>query len=77
MNLYRLLKFASGRKMPRQFKLIGLAAMFRMRRRTAGVFMDPILACNLRCRMCYFSDPEKRSAMKGIISPLDDIKRNL
>ena len=71
MNLYRLLKFASGRKMPRQFKLIGLAAMFRMRRRTAGVFMDPILACNLRCRMCYFSDPEKRSAMKGIISDRD------
>lgn len=33
MNLYRLMKLAAGRKMPRPFKLLGLAAMFRMRHR--------------------------------------------
>lgn len=59
---------AVGRGMPRPVKLVGLAAMFRLHRRTAGVFLDPILACNLRCRMCYFSDPEKRASMKGIMT---------
>ncbi len=59
---------AVGRGLPRPVKLAGLAAMFRLRRRTAGVFLDPVLACNLQCRMCYFSDPEKRASMKGIMT---------
>lgn len=68
MNLYSLLKMATGNKFPIPVKMLGLAALFRLRRRTAGVFLDPVLACNLRCKMCYFSDPEKRASMKGIIS---------
>lgn len=68
MNLYKLMKMAVGHGLPRPVKLAGLAAMFRLRRRTAGVFLDPVMACNLRCRMCYFSDPEKRARMKGIMS---------
>ena len=68
MNLYKLIKMAVGHGLPRPVKLAGLAAMFRLRRRTAGVFLDPVLACNLRCRMCYFSDPVKRASMKGIMS---------
>lgn len=67
MNLYRLMKMAVGHGLPRQVKLAGLAVMFRLRRRTAGVFLDPVLGCNLRCRMCYFSDPVKRREMKGIM----------
>lgn len=67
-ELYKLLKMAVGRGLPRPVKLAGLAAMFRLRRRTAGVFLDPVLACNLRCRMCYFSDQEKRASMKGIMT---------
>lgn len=59
---------AVGRGLPQPVKLVGLATMFRLRRRTAGVFLDPILSCNLRCRMCYFSDPEKRASMKGIMA---------
>lgn len=68
MNLYKLMKMAVGHGLPRPVKLAGLAAMFRLRRRTAGVFLDPVMACNLRCRMCYFSDPKKRVQMKGIMS---------
>lgn len=62
------MKVAVGKGLPRPVKLVGLAVMFRLRRRTAGVFLDPVLACNLRCRMCYFSDPVKRAEMKGTIS---------
>lgn len=29
-------------------------------RRYIGVFLDPVLACNIKCRMCYFSDNENR-----------------
>ena len=68
MNLYKLMKMAVGHGLPQPVKLAVLAAMFRLRRRTAGVFLDPVLACNLRCRMCYFSDPVRRASMKGIIS---------
>ena len=44
MNLYRLMKMAVGHGLPRQVKLAGLAVMFRLRRRTAGVFLDPVLS---------------------------------
>lgn len=30
-----------------------------------GIFFDPVLGCNFRCRMCYFSNEEKRKTMKG------------
>ncbi len=35
---------------------------------------DPILACNLRCKMCYFSNDEWRKNNKGIFKP-EDINR--
>lgn len=62
------MKMAVGHGMPRPVKLAGLAALFRLRRRTAGVFLDPVMACNLRCKMCYFSNPEKRKSMKGMMT---------
>jgi molybdenum cofactor biosynthesis enzyme MoaA len=33
--------------------------------------MDPVLACNLRCKMCYFSDPEKRKTKNGVFKKED------
>ena len=33
---------------------------------------DPVLACNLRCKMCYFSDPEARKELHGTFS-IEDI----
>lgn len=37
-------------------------------RRYIGIFFDPVLACNLRCKMCYFSDAEKRKNYKGVFA---------
>ena len=37
------------------------------------IAMDPALACNLRCRMCYFSDPETLNEMGGRFTD-EDIK---
>lgn len=64
MNIYKALRFFAG-KVPGPMKLMALAAMLRLRRRMTGIFLDPVLACNLRCRMCYFSDPARRAEMRG------------
>lgn len=69
MKLYSLLKLAGGNRIPPGLKIFGLAAMYGLGRRVVGVFMDPVMSCNLRCKMCYFSDPVKRGEMKGVISP--------
>lgn len=69
MNVYKLLKLAGLNSIPSPIKLLGLWSMMIMHRRMIGVFMDPVLACNIRCKMCYFSDPKKRSTMKGFMSP--------
>lgn len=69
MNLYRKLRLFAGRRLPGPLKIAALAAMHAGGRRVIGVFLDPVLGCNLRCRMCYFSDPDKRKEMHGIISP--------
>lgn len=78
MNLYKLLKLASG-KLPGGVKIIGLAAMHACGRRVAGVFVDPVMSCNLRCKMCYFSDPERRRELHGVMTPqeIDTMTRAL
>ena len=68
MNIYKLLKIAGLNSIPSPLKLFGLWTMLVSRRRIIGIFLDPVLACNIRCKMCYFSDPEKRKEMKGIIN---------
>lgn len=71
MNIYRLLGLAASTALPAPLKLLGLLAMHVSGRRTIGIFMDPVLACNLRCRMCYFSDPAQRVNMRGSIAAAD------
>ena len=34
-------------------------------KRYLGVYLDPVLSCNLRCQMCYFSDEEHRKELHG------------
>lgn len=68
MNIYRLLRLASRGTLPRPLKLLGLGAMLLAGRRVAGVFIDPVLGCNLRCRMCYFSDPARRAELHGVMT---------
>lgn len=64
-NVYLLLKLNRYIKSFR-LKSLGIYLMHLSGKRYLGVFLDPVLACNLRCRMCYFSDEEKRKTMKGI-----------
>lgn len=67
MNFYNILRLWRGR-LPRPLKFFGLWFMHVTGRRVIGVYLDPVLGCNLRCRMCYFSDPEKRRSMHGSMS---------
>ncbi|MBQ2540666.1 MAG: radical SAM protein [Paludibacteraceae bacterium] len=40
--------------------MAALWAMHVLRRRYVGVFIDTVLVCNYRCRMCYFSSEDER-----------------
>lgn len=62
MNIYHLIKMMAGNRMPASLKIFGLWGMHVSRRRLLGLYLDPVLACNLRCRMCYFSDEAQRKA---------------
>lgn len=79
MKIYNAIKIAADGRIPTPVKLLGLAAMIAAKRRYLGVFIDPVLVCNLQCMMCYFSDKEKRASMHGIISKenLDAAQRTL
>lgn len=73
MNIYNLLKANRLIKSSR-LKLAGILFLHKTKRRYFGIFFDPVLACNLRCQMCYFSDAEKRRQMHGKFS-LEEIKK--
>lgn len=57
MNIYKLLKVYQKIKSPK-VKLLGILALHITKRRYLSLNIDPALACNFRCRMCYFSDNE-------------------
>lgn len=65
MNIYKYLKVAVSGRVPDRIKLLGLWALLIGKRRMVGVFFDPVMACNLRCKMCYMSDAKGREPMKG------------
>ncbi len=46
-----------------------------LRQRYLFVRIDPVLACNLRCRMCYFSDPDHAASKRSESLSLIDIER--
>lgn len=56
---------ATGNRVPTPFKILGIWVLHVFRRRLVGIYLDPVLACNLRCRMCYFSDAEQRKRYDG------------
>ncbi len=66
-NIYDILKFFLRIK-SRRLKLFGLWLLHCSGRRYIGIFLDPVLACNLRCKMCYFSDDEKRKTYHGSLT---------
>lgn len=58
-NVYTLLKWF-GKIRSNRLRRIGVWTMYVCRKRYLGLFLDPVQACNLRCRMCYFSTPAAR-----------------
>jgi MoaA/NifB/PqqE/SkfB family radical SAM enzyme len=66
MNIYKLLKLNNAIKSHR-IKFFGLWLLNVLNKRFLSIQLDPVLACNLKCKMCYFSDPEYiRNKPKGM-----------
>lgn len=74
MNVYTLQKIYSKIKLSR-LKLFIIYMMHIFGRRYIGLFFDPVLACNLRCKMCYFSDENFRKKMRGQKMSREEVDR--
>lgn len=61
MKYYKLLKLNSLISSNR-LKILGVAILACMNKRFYSLFLDPVLACNFKCLMCYFSDPNYKPA---------------
>ena len=72
-DIYRLFRLF-GKLPGTRLKLAALYGLHVTGRRYLGVFLDPVLACNFRCRMCYFSDEAYRREARGVMS-MDDYRR--
>ena len=71
MDIYKLLKFNQSIKSHR-LKFLGLFMLSKLNKRYLAIHLDPVLACNLRCKMCYFTDDEYvRKNMKGMFKEED------
>jgi len=64
---YYLLKLNAKVKNHR-VKFLALWLFHIFKRRYFAVNFDPILACNLRCKMCYFTDKDYVKKLKGSFS---------
>lgn len=73
MNVYKLLQLNRKIKNHR-IKFLGLYLLHKFNRRYLAINLDPVLACNLRCKMCYFTDTEYVKKLKGQFKD-DEIKR--
>lgn len=60
-NIYKLIKLNRYIKSPR-LRHLGVYLFHLFGKRYFGVFVDPVFACNLRCKMCYFSDDQIRKS---------------
>lgn len=64
MNVYRLLQWNRKIKNHR-IKFLGLFLLHKFNRRYLAVNLDPVMGCNLRCKMCYFTDEDYVKTLKG------------
>ena len=64
MNIYKLLQLNRKIKNHR-IKFLGLYLLHRFNQRYLAVNLDPVMACNLRCKMCYFTDADYVKTLKG------------
>lgn len=76
MDIYKLLKL---NRMIRSNRLKLLLIFFAhlLNRRYYSVRIDPVFACNLRCRMCYFSKSRKSQPGKFTREELELIGKNI
>lgn len=65
MDFYKILKTVQNIKSHR-VKFLGLWVFNVLNKRHLNVQFDPVLACNFKCKMCYFTDPEALKKLKGI-----------
>ncbi len=66
MDIYKILKFNNFIRSHR-IKFFGLWLLSVLDKRYLAIQFDPVLACNLRCKMCYFTDEDYvRKNMKGV-----------
>lgn len=64
MNIYKLLQLNRKIKSHR-IKFLGLYLLHKFNQRYLAVNLDPVMACNLRCKMCYFTDADYVKTLKG------------
>ncbi|MEO5787816.1 MAG: radical SAM protein [Gelidibacter sp.] len=64
MNIYKLLQLNRKIKSHR-IKFLALYMLHKFNQRYLAVNLDPVLACNLRCKMCYFTDADYVKTLKG------------
>ena len=64
MDVYRLLKL-NRRIKNHRIKFLAIWLFHIFNRRYLAVNLDPVLACNFRCKMCYFTDKDFVKKMKG------------
>jgi MoaA/NifB/PqqE/SkfB family radical SAM enzyme len=64
MNVYKLLKLNRKIKSHR-IKFLGLFILHKLNKRYLAVNLDPVMACNLRCKMCYFTDDDYIKTLRG------------
>jgi len=64
MRTYTLLKLNRYFKNHR-IKFFGLYLLHKLNKRYLAVHFDPVNACNLRCKMCYFTDVDYVKKLKG------------
>ena len=71
MDIYRFIKLSFLIKSPR-LKFLGLFILHITKQRYLALLFDPVNACNLRCKMCYFSDKDYVKKLKGVF-PVDEL----
>ena len=64
MNIYKLLQINRLIKSHR-IKFFGLYVLHNLNMRYLAVNLDPVMACNFRCKMCYFTDADYVKTLKG------------
>ncbi|MDR2086427.1 MAG: radical SAM protein [Dysgonamonadaceae bacterium] len=73
-KIYTLIRFNRFIKSQR-IKYFGIYLLHIFGKRYFAVFLDPALACNLRCKMCYFSDDNIRKAKQSRMLTGDEVAK--